>query len=158
MINTEKHPEFIWLTWEHKSNAPNCTDPQPTPENGWSQEYAWGTDPGSETNGNDNDTNRRNIQELNQQLVGPGGYVTQVADMAIWQSYQMVGGLWTNGGVPSGGTDVQRGSLELANTTMETFFQQPSRNCFTCHNYTTESPLDVSHIIDDLLPASETGD
>lgn len=205
VINTEDHPEFVWLTWEHKANAPTCEDPQTAPGSGWSflsedcaqcladptpecesackfndggatcggkappcaltgtpdevcQVYAWGTDPGSETGGNDNDTNRANIEELNAQLVGPEGYVATVPDMAIWQNYQMVGGLWTNGGVPSGDPDAQRGSLELANTTMETFFQQPQQNCFTCHHYTTEHPLRVSHIIDDLLPSSVTGD
>lgn len=204
VINTKNHPEFVWLTWEHKANAPTCTDPQTAPTGGWSflsstcaeclanptpdcesscdfntgvtcggknqppcavtgdpnevcQEYLWGTDPGSETGGNNNDTNRSNIKTLNVQLVGPEGFVTTVPDMAIWQNYQMVGGLWTNGGVPSGGTDVQRGSLELANTTMETYFQQPQQNCFTCHHYKSEKPLDVSHIIDDLLPSSVTG-
>lgn len=203
VINTADHPEFVWLTWEHKANAPTCTDPQPAPAGGWSflsadcaeclahptpdceascnfntgvtcgtpgspcsvtgdpnevcQVYALGTDPGSETGGNDNDTNRFNIETLNAQLVGPEGLVTLDSDMAIWKNYQMVGGLWTNGGVPSGDPDAQRGSLELANTTMETFFQQPQQNCFTCHHYKTEDPLGVSHIIDDLLPSSVTG-
>jgi hypothetical protein len=51
--------------------------------------------------------------------------------------------------------------LELANTTMETFFQKPSQNCFTCHNYTpppppTNNPLTVSHIVCSLLPTSTT--
>ncbi len=205
VINTKDHPEFVWLTWEHKSNAPTCTDPQPVPAGGWSflsetcaeclanptdtckatcnfntgvkcgsegeppcsvtgapnevcQVYAWGTDPGSETNGNDNDTNRKNIIELNDQLVGSDGFVKADPNMAIWQYYQLVGGLWTNGGVASGGTDVQRGSLELANTTMETFFQQSPKNCFTCHNYKPETPLTVSHIIDDLLPSTTSGE
>jgi hypothetical protein len=81
------------------------------------------------TNGNNNDTNRFNIDTLNQQI--PMGYLAQLPDgnpMKIWQNYRMVGGLWTNGGVPSTGTNVQRGSLELANTTMETFFQQSPNN------------------------------
>jgi hypothetical protein len=75
--------------------------------------------------------------------------------MAVWKNYFLAGGLWTNGGVGSTGTDVQRGSLELANLTMETFFQQPNQNCFTCHQYTPSSPLDVSHIIQNLI--STTG-
>lgn len=210
VINTANHPEFVWLTWEHKANAPDCTDPQTAPAGGWSftsadcaqcladptdtckdecgfnagvkcggenepacpttcdpssadcpneicRVFPWGTDPGSTTGGNDNDTNRFNIETLNQQLVGEGGILTSLPatdPMAIWQNYELIGGLWTNGGVPSGGTDVQRGSLELANTTMESFFQQQGFNCFTCHSYSTATPLCVSHIIDDLLPES----
>ena len=122
--------------------------------------YPLGTDPGSMTGGNNNDTNRANITSLNDQLVGPSGFLTQLSSdnpMAVWSNYTLVGGLWTNGGVGSGGTDVQRGSLELANTTMETFFQQPSRNCFTCHNYDPSTPLDVSHIVGSLLPSSSSG-
>ena len=74
--------------------------------------------------------------------------------MAVWKNYELIGGLWTNGGVGSQGDDVQRGSLELANLTMETFFQQPRQNCFTCHQYNPMKPLDVSHIASGLLPGS----
>ncbi len=203
VINTATHPEFVWLTWEHKSNAPDCTDPQAAPAGGWSFTsaccanqladasvtceggcdfntgvscggdnpcqvsgdpneiclvYPWGTDPGSETNGNDNDTNRFNIVTLNDQLVGPGGIVTTLPatdPMAVWKNYQNIGGLWTNGGVSSGGTDVQRGSLQLANTTMESFVQDGKTNCFSCHRYDSTTPLTVSHIINDLLPSSD---
>jgi hypothetical protein len=198
VMSTKNHPEFVWATWEHKTNAPDCTDPQATPAGGWSftsldcaeclktkppsecteckfnkgvtpppgltsdptevcRVYPDGTDPGPMTGGNNNDTNRANIDELNDQLVGPDGFLTRLpADdpMAVWKNYSLIGGLWTNGGVGSGGDDVQRGSLELANLTMETFFQTPQHNCFTCHNYDPAKPLDVSHIISGLLPAS----
>jgi hypothetical protein len=26
---TKKHPEWIWTTFEHKNNAPNCDDIKP---------------------------------------------------------------------------------------------------------------------------------
>lgn len=211
VVNTALHPEFVWATWEHVGNDPDCTNPPPVPASGWSfisktcstcatsgagcnllknapaacnvnaippkvknppltgtanqicRVFSDGTDPGSMTNGNNNDTNRFNIDTLNQQIVQ--GYLAQLpADnpMKIWQNYFMIGGLWTNGGVPSGGTDVQRGSLELANTTMETFFQQSPKNCFTCHNYVvpppaTNNPLRVSHLACALFPTSMTG-
>jgi len=212
VINTALHPEFVWATWEHVANDPDCINPEPAPASGWSfisktcsacsascgtscnllkcapasckvnatppkiknppltgpanqvcRAFNDGTDPGPMTNGNNNDTNRFNIDTLNQQI--PMGYLAALPDgnpMKIWQNYRMVGGLWTNGGVPSTGTNVQRGSLELANTTMETFFQQSPNNCFTCHNYVapppaTNNPLKVSHIICALLPTSTTG-
>lgn len=207
VTNTESHPEFVWMSWEHWSNVPDCTDPRPTPPWGWSftsdccarslidpsvtcdpacdfnkgvacggvgqppctptstpseicRVYPWGTDPGSTTGGNDNDTNRFNITTLNEQLIGPQGILSALPatdPMAVWKNYQNIGGLWTNGGVPSGGTDVQRGSLELANSTMESFFQDPQQNCFTCHSYDTETPLAVSHIIKALLPTTSAG-
>ncbi len=197
VMSTKNHPEFVWATFEHKTNAPDCTD-SGEPDGGWSftspqcaqclktkspaectdckfntginpppgltsdptevcRVYPDGTDPESMTGGNDNDTNRANIDALNEQLVGPGGFLTKMpadSPMAVWKNYSLIGGLWTNGGVGSKVDDAQRGSLELANMTMETFFQQPQHNCFTCHNYDPATPLDVSHIVSGLLPAT----
>lgn len=34
--NTPNHPEFIWATFEHVDNAPNCDITQPPPAQGWS--------------------------------------------------------------------------------------------------------------------------
>jgi hypothetical protein len=197
VMSTKNHPEFVWATFEHNTNAPDCTNPQTAPGGGWSftsepcaeclktktpaectdckfntgitpppgltsdptevcRVYPDGTDPDPMTGGNNNDTNRANINALNDQLVGPGGFLTQLpadSPMAVWKNYSLMGGLWTNGGVGSEGDDVQRGSLELANMTMETFFQQPQQNCFTCHNYDPAAPLKVSHIASGLLPA-----
>lgn len=198
VINTQLHPEFVWATFEHVNNAPDCANPQPAPAAGWSflssacaaclkqngvngcpqcnfnqgvtpppppgvtgtpnqvcRVFPLGTDPGSMTNGNNNDTNRFNIQTLNTQLAGFFAQLPAGSPMKVWQNYTLVGGLWTNGGVGSSGTNVQRGSLEAANLTMETFFQSGNQaNCFTCHNYDPASPLTVSHIISSLLPPS----
>ncbi|NER31033.1 MAG: hypothetical protein F6J89_26295 [Symploca sp. SIO1C4] len=33
---TPEHPELIWSSYEHKSNAPNCLKPSAAPANGWS--------------------------------------------------------------------------------------------------------------------------
>lgn len=195
VINTQLHPEFVWATFEHVNNAPDCTNPQSAPAAGWSflsstcatclqqngingcpqcnfnapattppgitgpptqvcRVYHDGTDPGSTTNGNNNDTNRFNIDTLNSQIAGFLSQLPSNSPMAVWKNYTLISGLWTNGGVDSGGTDVQRGSLEAANTTMETFFQQPSQNCFSCHAYNHTQPLTVSHIVSDLLPPS----
>lgn len=194
VINTQFHPEFVWATFEHVNNAPDCTNPQDPPAGGWAflsdecakclkekglsgcstcnfntpasqapgltgpptnvcRSYRDGTDPGSTTGGNNNDTNRFNIDTLNTQIAK---LLPSTGSMAVWKNYKLVGGLWTNGGVASGGTDVQRGSLEAANTTMETFVQDGANkaNCFACHGYNTSTPLTVSHIVSDLLPPS----
>lgn len=212
---TSKHPEMIWATWEHKSNAPLCDGSSSTPASGWSftsaaaaqclasnpqsapgtispnclsfnynsssfngsgtpsptgtpdqvcRLYANGNDVGVAVNGNDNAANLAAIQQLNAALNGPQGLLTALPSsdpMAIWQNYEMIGGIWTKGGAPSGNppvpntyyaadpTSLQRGSLQLANMTMETFQQgEPSQipNCFGCHNYTPSTPLGVSHI------------
>jgi hypothetical protein len=130
-----------------------------------------GTDPGTSVNGNDNAANAAAIDQLNDALVGPGGLVTRLGPddpMAVWSHYRMTGGLWTKGGQASGALPVpnkqrppdpyspQRGSLELANVTMETYEQGASSsvpNCFGCHGYTPTTPLTVSHIaLKYLLP------
>ncbi|GHA04424.1 hypothetical protein GCM10008090_12240 [Arenicella chitinivorans] len=78
-------------------------------------------------------------------------------------NYIQTGGVWTSEGqIPKDGksTDL-RGSLKLANTTMETFFQFPPickddftpLNCFGCHGAenATEA-VEISHIFDALQP------
>lgn len=134
------------------------------------QEYAFGNEYKKAVNGNSTSENLKAIVELNEQLVGEKGLLTKLPKdnpMHIWSHYQMVGGLWTKGGAESGKLPVdskqgpadpnslQRGSLELTNTTMETFQQGGSSfvpNCFGCHNYKKSSPLTVSHIQQKLLP------
>jgi hypothetical protein len=220
---TSAHPEMIWSSFEHKTNAPLCdgtsatsgwsfasdkaaaclaanpspsgtispncasfdfntppTDvPTPTPPSGPPDEvcrlFENGNQPGTSINGNDNAANLAAIQQLNDALVGPTGMLTTLpADnpMAIWQNYEMVGGLWTKNGAASGNSPVpsaggagdpnspQRGSLELTNMTMETYQQGPTSaipNCFGCHNFDPTTPLDVSHIATEfLLPESTT--
>ena len=36
VVSTPLHPEFVWATFEHKSNAPNCFGPSTAPAAGWS--------------------------------------------------------------------------------------------------------------------------
>ena len=233
---TPNHPEMIWSTFEHKSNAPLCDGSSVAPASGWSftsadaaaclatnpqaspnigaqcsnynfnsphtsftgtppvttqnpdeicRLYASGNELGdTASNGNSNAENLAAIQQLNQQLVGPTGMLTQLPasnPMSVWQNYQMIGGLWTKGGVQScdpalnncnlpvtntyyaaDPTNMQRGSLQLTNMTLETFQQGATSqipNCFGCHSYypagtPNQSPLSVSHIAGDLFPST----
>ncbi len=223
---TQNHPEMIWATFEHKTNAPLCDGSSPLPASGWSfasndaaacltanpqptsgppnaacdsfkfntpdkfaappppatntpdnicRQFAHGNQPGESVNGNNNASNLLAIQQLNDQLVGANGMLTQLPDsnpMAIWKNYEMIGALWTKGGASSGNAPVpnaggpadptspQRGSLELANMSMETFQQGATSfipNCFGCHNFNTATPLNVSHICDNLFSVDSTG-
>jgi hypothetical protein len=206
IIHTAKHPEFVWATFEHVDNAPDCTKPQQQPGAGWSftsgkcaeclltqtadqcaesmgcefhkgvesgghtsdtshevcRFFRNGTPLGSMTNDNNNDVNRANIDMLNEQLVGPSGLLTQLPasdPMAVWKNYFLVGSLWTEGGKASTDEKSQRGSLNLSNTTMETFLQK-ERNCFSCHRHdpdNTKNWLGVSKIAEKyLLPPQVT--
>lgn len=74
-------------------------------------------------------------------------------------NYIQTGGIWTvDGQIPSGGTDTSlRGSLNLANTTMETYYQYHTssfnpKNCFGCHSSSSDDATGVSHVFDELQP------
>lgn len=190
--STALHPEFIWATFEHKDNDPDCT--KPGTDTGWSftspmcatnpgqctfnqatpdtslkskpteicRVYPYGTDPGD----NKAQENLTSITELNEQLVGPDGFLTRLNDnnpMAVFRNYFIVGALWENLITqPSSNIGNQRGSLRLANTVAETTFQDVNlnsqfvSNCFGCHHYEVTSrntgpSASLSHIFDDII-------
>jgi len=169
-------------------NAPNTTFTGSPPATSTPDQvcrlYPNGNEPGDmASNGNNNAENVAAIRQLNDQLVGPNGLLTALPDsdpMAVWKNYEMIGGLWTKGGVQScdpsldncnlpvvntfyaaDPTNMQRGSLQLTNMTLETFQQGATSqipNCFGCHNYYPagtpgQSPLAVSHIAKKLFPS-----
>jgi hypothetical protein len=160
------------------NNPPKDAKPLPTsgPPDEVCELFQDGTDSGTAVNGNDNAANALAIDQLNQALVGPGGMLTALPGnnpMAVWANYQMIGGLWTKDGQASGApppvpskqagspnaASPQRGSLELANVTMETYEQGPTSfvpNCFGCHNYVPATPIGVSHIASKYLLPSTT--
>jgi hypothetical protein len=153
VVNTPSHPEFIWATFEHRSNAPDCVNPQKAPPGGWS--FNDPKCPASQCPPNQPDqpskptpnqvcrvapqgggeaANVGNIRAINASvhqtlaqllLTDPAMY----GAMAIWQNYDLTGNLWTlNGQLPPTGAQApgggnERGSLLAANTTLETFVQ-----------------------------------
>ncbi len=153
------HPEFIWATFEHVDNAPQCADNPlqpaaegPGPTGPWSL-YKSGTPTGQANQFDVSDP----LAVVNVCLVNPQGGGSNENRNAVttlnenihalsmnvpWLNYELGGGVWTSGQVPlnngafspddrtKGAT--QLGSLALANTTMETFTQ--NENCFSCHN------------------------
>jgi hypothetical protein len=72
--------------------------------------------------------------------------MSQLAAGDVRKNYVMTGTTWTIGGAaPNSGNQV--GTNQMANATMETFFQ--GTNCFLCHS-TNQFP--VSHIFNVLKP------
>lgn len=85
--------------------------------------------------------------------------LSQLAIDDVRGNYIQTGGIWTaQGEIPSDGTDkALRGSLNLANTTLETFYQIPKtgfkpKNCFGCHGNDPKNATSVSHIFDAMKP------
>lgn len=111
----------------------------------------WGSAPNTQDSG----VNNGQLLELNQTIVSQ---LAKVGDVRA--HYVQIGGIWSQlGQIPTSGTDdFLRGSLLLANATMETFHQYPdkhgfvSNNCFTCHNSGSDTSIDVSHIFGALKP------
>ncbi|UTW58147.1 hypothetical protein KFE96_15175 [Kordiimonas sp. SCSIO 12603] len=86
------------------------------------------------------------------------------------KNYFLVGAVWTqHGNIPTynsgdNGKFTQKGSLGLANATMETYHQvfasspqQADAGCFMCHSISVNQAaakqgVEVSHIFDDILP------
>jgi len=113
------------------------------------------------------------VDTLNSQLNGLTGILTELpadSPMAVFANYEQIGGIWlSNPQKPSKDTSYQRGSLQLANSVMETTFQgvfdaksttptvegNSVVNCFGCHIYTPNETVTsgLSHIIEHLHPS-----
>jgi hypothetical protein len=160
VANTPLHPEFVWATFEHHRNAPDCTNPQPTPPGGWSfnNPKCPAGKPACTPNqplvkptqvcrvaprGGGSDENVTNIKVINASIHANLAALIasdpkRYGPMKIWQNYDLTGNVWTlNGQLPATAAN-ERGSLLAANATLETFVQgqnaaKENQNCFTCH-------------------------
>ena len=149
------HPEFIWATFEHKANAPDCAVlPAGATNSGTGLPWSFYTPNTPVTVQNQFDGNTPlAVVSICRQVPWGGGDDQNIANIqnlnasvaphlagTVWANYQLIGAVWTTGdddipgpnGAPMQAGDRQLGSLDLANTTMETFTQDA--NCFACHN------------------------
>jgi len=201
--STAEHPEFIWASFEHKQNAPECVT-KPDPYAKWSftsaqcsaelpnsvdtklcdfnmadthaalsggkptqicKVYHDGSRQGDIAFGD----NVGAIDALNTQLNGLIAKLPASSPLSVLKNYQLIGTLWLIDpnkssqipGQPTTDTSNQVGSIQLANPTMETTFQQfkvgaggdaepvgytgntnlqPAANCFFCHRYDAGDP------------------
>lgn len=88
--------------------------------------------------------------------------LSQLAAGDVRGNYIQTGGVWTvKGQIPNGGTDKNlRGSLNLANTTMEIYYQYHTngfnpKNCFGCHSSPATKATGISHVFNELQPLSK---
>lgn len=198
---TATHPEYVWSTWEHVSNAPVCAgvdntacqDPSAASasigtSSGWSlANPPASTDPQCGSSQNPPVANCANTAYYNPppgSEVDPAQPRTQVcrffpcgngnqSDLAslnkairakltgnLWSRYFLVGTLWgqapPNPDPPSDNpAEPPAGSVDLANTTMETYVQD-TKNCFFCHrNGPAGTNVDFTH---SLVRATQAAD
>jgi hypothetical protein len=188
------HPEMVWATFEHVSNAPNngyyynsTNGVKYVPYDSagsWIFMQSGGSQIGANTelmkvdkNGNIVAQTASPIGPSNTFRTNPWGLagntnsaadnntdivslnvdvLSQLAAQDVRRNYVLVGALWTvDGSIPThGSSTAMRGSLDLANTTMETYHQP--LNCFSCHNVPSGgSSFDndaLSHIYFQLQP------
>ncbi|MGN6398212.1 MAG: hypothetical protein ACTHMI_21750 [Mucilaginibacter sp.] len=157
-------------------NISHMTNLNPSPLNGTSdtiraqQGYAispsntlavlpWGSAKDSVTNQED-----QSSAASNSEIISINYAIQKMLGNDVRAKYLQVGATWTMGGAaPNGGVygvdgtapGVSIGTSVLANTTMETYFQQPIYSCFTCHHSRTTpslNPSDLSHIYGELEP------
>lgn len=123
-------------------NRPPVVGKPPVPSN-TIRSFAWGA---SSDTGVDDLTEVISLNNSLQQLLPDGD---------VRKNYALIGAVWTGGGIP--GVDNQGadslGSTQLANATMETYFQKSTMNCFSCHQGGQLKGL--SHIWGSLTPLSK---
>ncbi len=114
-------------------------------------------DPWGNQHGENSDANIANNTDLASINVS---VLSQLKAGDIRGNYIQTGGIWTaKGEIPPNGTDSSlRGSLSLANSTLETFYQFKHKdsfnpgNCFGCHGSSETAATSVSHIFGALQP------
>lgn len=206
----QNHPEFVWSTFEHISNAPDASYyymdskdqmiKQPYSSNG---NYLFMASGGAEALANtecmkeDKGDIVVNVGEDKKPLckggivpsnttrINPWGsapdessannntrllsnnnsVISQLSKGDVRKNYIQVGGIWTS--APSDTADAPipdtadfkssdlRGSLKLANATMETYKQK--MDCFACHQQSKDAknsfqPFELSHIYSQIVP------
>ncbi|MCL1126903.1 hypothetical protein [Shewanella surugensis] len=162
---TEVHKEFIWATFDHNKNAPDCelvesgnvpNDPQ-KPWNFYNPEckdcprntFQAGKPTqvcrihpyGESTVAEQAPDNTPNMKQINQSM--SDNITSSNGTPNYWANYELTGNVWSKNGNLPATTNFQRGSLASANVSMETYVQDgvatinPAFNCMSCHNVAT---------------------
>ncbi len=144
-VNADKHGSLAQTITSIQGNAIGSTkvvraDP-------------WGNKHGSQA-GSPQVANNTDLVSINYSVL------SQLSTGDVRGNYIQTGGIWTaKGQIPKNGTaDTLRGSLNLANTTLETYYQYLNNsnfnpiNCFGCHGSKPSDATGVSHVFDALQP------
>lgn len=87
--------------------------------------------------------------------------ISMIPGNDLRKNYLQIGATWTFGGTAPNGKsyplDTTHGSAigtsQLANSTMETYFQRDGKSCFTCHSGNKSLlPGQLSHVYDSIAP------
>ncbi|WP_298769815.1 hypothetical protein [uncultured Shewanella sp.] len=159
---TQVHKEFIWATFDHYRNAPDCAqitsaapptgewnfynpDCKDCPRNTFQADkptQVCRVHPYGESSVPEQDPeNTTNMQQINQSMSDNIKANSSTAD--YWANYELTGNVWSQNGNLPATTNFQRGSLSSANVSMETYVQNgvadinPAFNCMSCHNIST---------------------
>jgi hypothetical protein len=122
--------------------------------------FAWGSAKGQVTNPEDKSSAASNSEVIS--------INNSIQNLLVGndkrKNYLFIGATWTNKGAAPNGKSYSLTNQEdgaaigtniLANSTMETYFQLPTKSCFTCHSQhdtPTLSPNKISHIFAELQP------
>jgi hypothetical protein len=106
--------------------------------------HPWGGKPASASGAKSSAKNNTAIISINRDIT------SWLADGDVRANYFLVRATWTSNGVPGVGFQIPvvEGSIMLANSTMETYFQ--FKDCFGCHNGGKIKGL--SHIFGGIKP------
>jgi len=125
-------------------------------------EFPYGTVEGQSID-TDDGLNIALIEKLNKAMPLAYRQSGMPSELSIWSNYKFKGALWVSDITEKSKSANQRGSLELANTVLETTFQGTSGsagsslNCFGCHAYNGNGESNtgyqkfLSHTFDDVI-------
>jgi len=125
------------------------------------REFPFGVAFGRKPNQQDSDTTDA---QSNSELIGiNNSVINKIPGNDVRKNYHLIGATWTQGGVAPDGSvytypdntapGVSIGTSVLANSTMETYFQQTNFSCFSCHNGGNKLfPDSLSHIFSHMGP------
>jgi hypothetical protein len=104
----------------------------------------------------------RESAKSNSQIISLNNAISKLLPAGdVRKNYFLVGAVWTDNGVaPNGASNAaDKGTNCLANSTMETYFEANTNNCFSCHSgfvALTNNPDTISHIFANIVPISLT--
>ncbi|UMA63319.1 hypothetical protein LVO79_09545 [Roseivivax marinus] len=176
------HPEAIWATFEHVRNAPDIPPDAAADTPVSLEDFTFYSANTNAAACNQNNAGHLTLASADDQTLSPvtqvcrqfasgGGSDANAANIAalnesvhaqlestsVWQNYTLVGAVWfskEDALQPAMLMDdsILTGSVELSNSTIETFTQKTvnENNCFACHNTQAQYPTDAP---DKALPA-----
>jgi hypothetical protein len=161
VVKTPDRPQWIWSTFEQIDNVPGLTsEPKPPPgipfsfnNPGQPQTLNPPRGPTPISSINPPVANPAAMQVVRKQRIQPDTMNTNAAFWnlpqikgTVWQNYMLVSTQWPTQIAPespsNNGVPFPSGGSEIANTTMETYFQFDGGSCMDCHTISNSQGRD----------------